>query len=105
MRRLGAALGLALLLTTVGCGGSTGTRPTTAEISKALKDRSGELSGLSSGLDDRAIGCAAKAIEASSVSDRTLQALVEGRKPAIVSRADTTALLGLATKVRECATQ
>jgi hypothetical protein len=105
MRKFGAALAISVLFTTAACGGGGGDRPSSGDISKALKGKSGSIIGLPSSVNDKAIDCIADAIESSKLSDKTVRALVKGDKNYKGSSSDEKALSGLTSKIGSCVTK
>jgi hypothetical protein len=100
-RSFGFAVIAATLALTTACGGGGG-RPSESEVSKAI---SSEDSALGTEIPKKQADCFAKLLVDSKVSDKTLNALVEGDKDYEGSDKDRDALQAVGTKfVSECAT-
>ncbi|MCW2780868.1 MAG: hypothetical protein JWR35_1317 [Marmoricola sp.] len=99
-----AALAIVLLLGTAACGGGSGSRPSTDDISKALQKgtSSGDLGGIPK-LDKKAADCIAKSFADSKLSDKALNALVSGDSKFKPSASDTKALTGIIPAMAKCA--
>ncbi|RNL79501.1 hypothetical protein [Nocardioides marmorisolisilvae] len=103
MRRFGAALAISVLLVTSACGGG-GSRPSQDEVSQALQ-KGGDNSILGdsgSKVSKKAADCVAKVLVDSRISDRALQAIVDGKRNYSPSKADQTAAVGVANKIVKC---
>ena len=102
-QKIGATLALAALLVTTACGGSS-SRPSQDELSKALQ-KGGDSSILGNGgakVSKKSADCIAKVLEQSRISNRALQAIVDGRKGYTPSSADRNAAVGVASKIVTC---
>lgn len=99
-KTLSIAIAAAAMTLTAACGGGGGDRPTTNEISKAL---TGDDSVLGTSVPKKAADCMAKVFEESKLSDKTLNALVEGDKD-YENSDDTKVLTSLADDLGKCAT-
>lgn len=97
-KTLSAAIVAAALTLTAACGGGD-SRPTTDEISKALTSMD---SAPGAAVPQKAADCMAKVFEKSDLSDKTLNALVEGKKD-YENKDDEKKLDGLKTDLVECA--
>ncbi|MCW2754326.1 MAG: hypothetical protein JWQ32_1737 [Marmoricola sp.] len=104
MRRFGAALAISMLLVTSGCGGSSSSRPSADDISKALRKGDSVLGAASSKLSKKSADCVGKVFVASKLSDKALQAIVAANKAYKPSTTDTAAINGLETKIVACIT-
>ena len=102
MRKIGAALAVGVLLATAACGGSS--RPSKDDLSQALR-KGGENSilGASSGnVPKSAADCLAKVLVGSRISDRALQAIVDGNKNYKPTTRDATAAGAVRSEIVEC---
>ncbi|WGL51298.1 hypothetical protein P5P86_15190 [Nocardioides sp. BP30] len=94
---------LTVTLSACGSGSSSNDRPTTAEISKSLQSgKAAELLGSTSAISTQAADCLATALHDSKLSNKTLQAFVDGDKNYKGSKADESALDDVGTKVTSC---
>ena len=102
MRRFGAGIAISVLLVTSACGG--GSRPSQGELSKALQKgaTSKVLGGSGITVSKKAADCIAKLLVDSKVSNRALQAIVDGSKTYRPSKADTVAATQVAPKIVKC---
>lgn len=103
MRAFGAALAVSVLLLVPGCGSSS-DRPSQDEVSKALQ-KGGEgsiLGSAGSKLSDKQADCIAKVLVDSKISDKGLQALVDGKKNYKASKQDASAATSVSSKMVKC---
>ena len=98
-KTLSAAIVAAALTLTAACGGGGGDRPTTDEISKAL---TGKNSVFGTAVPKKTADCIAKVFEESELSDKTLNAIVEGKKD-YENKDDEKKLTGLSKDLTKCA--
>jgi hypothetical protein len=99
-KTLTAMFAVAALSLTSACGGG-GDRPTQAELKTAITS---DDSVFGSSIPESAADCIAGALEKSDISDKTLNAIVEGDKDYKGSDDDQDALNGLKDDVAKCAT-
>lgn len=100
-KTLTALFAVAALSLTSACGGGGDDRPTQAELKKAITS---EDSVFGSSIPESAAGCIAGALEKSDISDKTLNAIIEGDKDYKGSKDDDKALTSLQSEVTKCAT-
>lgn len=98
MKKTMGALCAAAVLTLSACGGGA-DRPSQAEVKKAITS---EDSVLGTAIPEAAADCVAKALVDSDLSDKTLNALVEGDEDYKGSDEDQKALSGLGADVSKC---
>jgi len=99
------SLTAALLVTALSlsaCGGGGDDRPSKAEVKKSLTSKD---SIFGSAIPAEAADCVAGILVDSDLSDKTLNALVEGDKDYKGSSSDTKALSSLTTKFADCTTK
>ncbi len=99
-----AAIGLLTTMTVIltACGGGGSSRPSTEEISKSFQSgKASEVLGEGS-LSADVADCMAKVLHDSDLSDKTLNALVDGDSDYEGSDDDATTLSELGTKMAEC---
>lgn len=103
-RKLAAALAGSALLLTTACGGGGGGRPSTDDIQKAISNGSNSVFGSAmASVPKDALGCIAKALHDSKLSDSALRAIVDGKKDYDPSSSDKTAVTGLTSDIMKCA--
>jgi hypothetical protein len=103
MRKYGAALVLGVLLVTSAC--SSGSRASEGEVSHALQKggtKGGILGDSGADVTKKAADCIAKVLVASDISNRALQAIVDGSKTYKPTQADTLAATKVAPKIVKC---
>jgi hypothetical protein len=103
MRKFGAALAISVLFTTAACGGGGGGRPSTDDISKALKGKAGSSLNITGDVGSKAIKCIAKVLEDSKISDKGLRAIVDADKNFKPSKSDEAQISDVTTKMEKCA--
>lgn len=88
------------------CGSSSSSgRPSTEDISDSLQHgKAASLFDSGTALPATTADCMAKALHDSKLSDKTLQALVDGDKDYKGSKADATALSDLGSTMSSCVT-
>ena len=104
MREFGAAVAVGVLVVTSGCGGGGGSRPSQDDLSRALRS-GGQSSILGPDADKvskQGADCLAKVLVGSKISDRALQAIVDGDRNYRASRADIAAATALKAKIVAC---
>jgi hypothetical protein len=101
MKKIVALFTLLVVLTA--CGGS---RPSTDDIAKALKDKSNPAGAEFGGSDasDKIIDCIAKVLHDSDLSDKALKAIVDGKVDFTPSSDDNKAIAGLTDDLTTCVT-
>lgn len=94
---------VAALALTSACGGDDGgDRPTKAEVKKAITS---DDSVFGTAIPSKAADCVAAALVDSKVSDKTLNAIVEGDEDYKGTDKDKDALTDVSSKLGECAAQ
>jgi hypothetical protein len=104
LRGLGAALTLTLglLLVTSACSGTS--RPSQSDVSQALQKGADNsvLGSRASTVSKKAADCIAKVLVGSNISDRALQAIVDGTKNYRPTKQDEAAAVGISSKIVKC---
>jgi hypothetical protein len=100
-KTMSAAFIVAALALTSACGGDDGGRPTKADIKTSITS---EDSVFGSAIPEEAADCVAGALVDSDISDKTLNAIVEGDEDYKGSDDDKDALSDLTSKITKCAT-
>jgi|tagenome__1003787_1003787.scaffolds.fasta_scaffold20583634_2 hypothetical protein len=103
MKKLAALFTLLAVLTACGGGGGADDRPSTDDISKALKDKSNPNSvAIASQAPEESLDCIAKVLHDSSLSDGALKALVDGKANFEGDKDDTQAITDIADDLGKC---
>lgn len=100
-KTLTAAFVVAALSLTSACGGGGGDRPSKAEVKSALTKKDNVFGTT---IPAKTADCIAGALVDSKVSDKTLQAIVDGDEKYKGSDKDKDALNGLQSDLTKCAT-
>jgi hypothetical protein len=100
-KTLTAVFAVAALSLTTACGGGGDDRPTQAELKKAITSKD---SVFGASIPEKTADCIAAALEKSDVSDKTLNAIVEGDKDYKGSDDDKDAITDIQSDLTKCAT-
>jgi hypothetical protein len=100
-KTLTAAFVVAALSLTSACGGGGDDRPSKAEVKKAITSKD---SVFGSSIPAKSADCIAGALVDSDISDKTIQAIVDGDKDYKGSKKDKEALTGLQSDLTKCVT-
>jgi len=100
MKKIVGAMCVAAALTLSACGGG-GDRPTVDEVSKALTSKDNVLG---TAIPKEAADCLAKAFVDSDLSNKTLNAIVEGDEDYKGSNKEKDALNGVMSDLTKCMT-
>ncbi|MXG88776.1 hypothetical protein [Nocardioides flavescens] len=93
-----------LFVALAACGGGGGGRPSTSEIADTLKGSDSPLGAVTDSASDDVIDCIAKTLHDSDVSDKALQALVDGDDDYDGSDSDKKAVEAASDDLAKCAT-
>lgn len=99
-------LSATMTLALAACGGSSSGRPSADDISDSLQHgKAADAIGATGKLTASIADCMGKVLHDSKVSDKALNALVDGDKDYKGSKDDATELGNVTSKMSDCATQ